>query len=238
MTIGIINVVDSMIAREVDCGIYCNTGREMGVASTKAFTNQVICLSLLSIWFTQIHNKKEDLRQQMISDLYLLSNQYDEFLKQDHFIIKKYVQTFSKYQNLILLGKSNDEIIAKEASLKIKEMSYIHCEAFSLHSLKHGPFALLDKYMPVFLISTNQENHNMIENCFHEIQCRDSFIFVITNYHHICFHNNNTIFIPYNKTFHSLLAIIPFQLIAYYLSISKNINPDQPRNLAKVVTVL
>jgi glucosamine--fructose-6-phosphate aminotransferase (isomerizing) len=138
----------------------------------------------------------------------------------------------------LVLGKGCDEIIAKEASLKIKEMSYIHCEAFSLHSLKHGPFALLDKDMPIILISTNKHHHNMIENCCHEIQSRGSPLLFITNYEHICFEKEKNIVIPYNKTFHSLLAILPYQFIAYYLSISKKINPDQPRNLAKVVTVL
>jgi len=234
-TLGIINVVDSLIAREVECGIYCNAGREMGVASTKAFTTQVICLCLLSIWFSQIHDINESIRIQMIKDLQNLSMDVQHCLNIVHPQVQKMLYIFENRDNLFILGKGSDECIAKEGSLKIKEISYIHSEAYSASALKHGPFALLDKNMPVIILNHNIIYESKILNCYEEVKSRYSPILLITNNKGI--KKDNCIYVPQNKSFNSLLGIIPLQLIAYYLSIRKNINPDQPKNLAKVVTV-
>ena len=234
-TLGIINVVDSLIAREVECGIYCNAGREMGVASTKAFTTQVICLCLLSIWFSQIHDINESIRIQMIKDLQNLSMDVQHCLNTVHPQVQKMLYIFENRDNLFILGKGSDECIAKEGSLKIKEISYIHSEAYSASALKHGPFALLDKNMPVIILNHNIIYESKILNCYEEVKSRYSPILLITNNKGI--KKDNCIYVPQNKSFNSLLGIIPLQLIAYYLSIRKNINPDQPKNLAKVVTV-
>lgn len=233
-TIGIINVVDSLIAREVDCGIYCNAEREVGVASTKAFTSQVICLSLLVGWFSQIHYKDEFILKQFLSDLLQLSEQFKNCITETHEKIKEYIKLFQS-NHLFLLGKENDEYISREGSLKIKEISYIHSEAYSSSSLKHGPFALLEKSMPVILLHTNKKNELKIMGCYEEIHSRLSPILFITPFRNI--KKENTIYIPENKTFSFLLAIIPLQLLAYELSLERGHNPDLPRNLAKVVTV-
>jgi glucosamine--fructose-6-phosphate aminotransferase (isomerizing) len=139
---------------------------------------------------------------------------------------------------MFILGKGSDEYIAKEGSLKIKEISYIHSEGYSSSSLKHGPFALLDENMNVILLDC-AEYHDKIRNCYEEVKSRYAKILLITNNDKI--NHENKIMIPYNKTFGSLLAVIPLQLIAYYSSINNtkypNINPDFPKNLAKVVTV-
>ena len=166
LTIGIINVVDSLIAREVNCGIYCNAGREMGVASTKSFTSKVICVCLLAVWFAQIKNINEEERIKIIKDLNSLSNNFYEtiFNLKEH--IEKVVEKFKKYNNLFILGKELDECIAREGSLKIKEISYIHSEAYSASSLKHGPFALLDKEFPVVILNCNKYYSAKIMNCF------------------------------------------------------------------------
>ena len=235
LTMGIINVVDSLIAREVDFGIYCNAGREMGVASTKAFTTQVVCLSLCAIWFSQNRELQDKLRTQMIQDLQNLSTNFQICLNTMVKQLEAPLALLSEYDNLFILGKNNDECIAKEGSLKIKEISYIHSEGYSSSSLKHGPFALLGSNMPIILLNNNIEYESKVLNCYEEVDSRNSPIIFITN--NIKLKKENTIYIPYNKSFSSLLGIIPLQLMAYYLSIKKGINPDKPKNLAKVVTV-
>lgn len=234
-TLGIINVVDSLIAREVNCGIYCNAGREMGVASTKAFTTQVICLCLMSLWFSQIKEINLNLRIEIIKDLQNLSHDFQNCLNTVQDQIDTIIKIFDNKNNLFVLGKNTDESIAKEGSLKIKEISYIHSEGYSSSSLKHGPFALLDNNMPIILLNNNLNYESKVINCYEEINSRGAPIIFITNNRLI--KKNNIIYIPYNKSFSSLLGIVPLQLIAYKLSIIRGINPDRPKNLAKVVTV-
>jgi glucosamine--fructose-6-phosphate aminotransferase (isomerizing) len=209
----------------------------MGVASTKAFTSQVICLSMLSLWFAQIHNINEVKRTQMIKDLHNLSNDFKNVLDGIDNKIKNIALKMSDYNNLFLLGKGTDEFIAKEGSLKIKEISYIHSEGYSASSLKHGPFALLDEKFPTIIINCHDEHSTKVLNCFEEVHSRNSPIIIITNNNLDLKKECTIINIIKNQTYGSLLAIIPLQLLAYYLSINRGINPDIPKNLAKVVTV-
>ena len=245
ITIGVINVVDSLIAREVDCGIYCNAGVEVGVASTKSFTSQVVCLSLISIWFAQIHNINENKRIKMISDLHNLSNDFkntiDDVLEEVKIVAHNLKK--SDVKNMFLLGKGSDEYVAREGSLKIKEISYVHAEGYSASSLKHGPFALLDENVPVIILNLETIYTSKIMNCLQEVSSRNSPIILITNQeskiHSLTnsLENVVTINIRENTSYSSLLGVISLQLIAYYLSVEKGINPDKPKNLAKVVTV-
>jgi glucosamine--fructose-6-phosphate aminotransferase (isomerizing) len=233
--LGIVNVVDSMIAREVDCGIYLNAGREVGVASTKAFTSQVIILSMLSIWFAQIHNINENKRKKYIKNLRIISYHIKNIINRFEEEKERILELFRNKNNMFILGKGKSEAIAKEGALKIKEISYIHAEGYSASSLKHGPFALLDDGCSVILIAPYDEYYYKCKNTYEEVKSRIDSILVITNYE-----NNNfdhSFMIPHNETYCELLSVIPLQLCAYYLSIEKNINPDKPRNLAKVVTV-
>ena len=235
ITMGVINVVDSLIAREVDFGIYCNAGREMGVASTKAFTTQVICLSLCALWFSQDRNINKHIRTHIIKDLQNLSADFTKCLDVAYTSVDSAVNILSKYNNLFILGKNNDEAIAHEGALKIKEIAYIHSEGFSSSALKHGPFALLGPDMPLILLNNNVEYEPKVLNCYEEVASRKSPIIFITNNTNM--QKENTIYIPYNESFSSLLSIIPLQLIAYKISVLRGINPDKPKNLAKVVTV-
>ena len=232
--IGIINVVDSLIAREVDCGVYLNAGREVGVASTKCFTNQVIILSMMSIWFNQIHNKNENKRKDLIFNLRKLPNQIKETINMSKNNLKIFNEILNK-DNLFLLGKGKSEAIAREGSLKIKEISYIHSEAYNGSSLKHGPFALLSEEFPVILIILDDDHYTKMMNCYQEIKSRGSPIVLIKNSLEI--NDENVIKVPYNKYFGDLLSIIPLQIISYNLSLVRNLNPDFPRNLAKSVVV-
>jgi glucosamine--fructose-6-phosphate aminotransferase (isomerizing) len=237
-TIGVINVVDSLIAREVDCGIYCNAGREMGVASTKAFTSQVICLSLMSIWFAQIHDLNKNKRIKMIKDLQNLSNDFKNTLINVENEVIRIAEILKDYDNLFILGSGCDQYIAKEGSLKIKEISYIHSEAYSSNALKHGPFALLDKKFPVILLNCVEEQNAKVYNCFEEVHSRDSPVFIITNNKDISLNRDCEILhVAYNKSYASLLGILALQLLSYYMSVKRGAHPDLPRHLAKTISV-
>jgi glucosamine--fructose-6-phosphate aminotransferase (isomerizing) len=233
-TIGVVNVVDSLIAREVNCGIYCNAGKEVGVASTKSFTSQVVCLSMSAIWFAQIHGINQIKRTKMISDLHNLYKDVEktiEIVKPNIFNISENLKGFG---NMFLLGKGTDECIAKEGSLKIKEISYIHSEGYSASSLKHGPFALLEKDFPVILLNLSGNDIKM-QNCLEEVKSRYAKTILISNAKH--YDSDYFVCLPKNESYSSLLGIIPIQLLAYFISIKKGLNPDTPKNLAKVVTV-
>jgi len=136
---------------------------------------------------------------------------------------------------MFILGKSEGEAIARETALKIKEITYIHAEGYSSSSLKHGPFALLNKGFPVILLSPNNEFYHKSMNIYEELKSREANILLITDNNN-CPHKNKLI-LPKNDTYVNLLCVIPLQLLAYKLSCNKGINPDKPKNLAKVVTV-
>jgi len=237
-TIGVVNVVDSLIAREVNCGCYIHAGKEMAVASTKSFTSQVIVLVLISLWFSQNCNYDEAMlqRQQVIKDIHNLSMDIKRTLMQ-HENIKKFVDYFKDQSSLFLLGKGPGESIAKEGALKIKEVSYIHAEGYSTSSLKHGPFALLKKDFPVILLCGDDEYLSKNINAYEEINSRNANVIKIISSHSHSVSNEKNIIVPHNSSFSYLLMVIVLQLLSYETAISKNINPDKPRNLAKVVTV-
>lgn len=237
-TIGVVNVVDSLIAREVNCGCYIHAGKEMAVASTKSFTSQVIVLVLISLWFSQNCNYHDAMlqRQQVIKDIHNLSMDIKRTLVQ-HENIKKFVDYFKDQSSLFLLGKGPGEAIAKEGALKIKEVSYIHAEGYSTSSLKHGPFALLKKDFPVILLCGDDEYLSKNINAYEEINSRNANVIKIISSHSHSDSNEKNIIVPHNSSFSYLLMVIVLQLLSYETAISKNINPDKPRNLAKVVTV-
>lgn len=240
LTVGIVNVVDSLLARDVDCGVYCNSGTEVGVASTKSFTSQVVCLSLVALWFAQNQQTNQSLRASVIKSLRNLSNDYARTLAQVDRQAKALAETVLKdTRSMFILGKGCDKYIADESALKIKEISYIHTESYSASSLKHGPFALLDADFPVIIINCEDEHDDKITSCYHEVKARHSPQILISTSTKTSTKTstNNTIIVPKNKHYGALLALIPLQLMSYYLSINKGINPDTPKNLAKVVTV-
>lgn len=231
--IGVVNVVDSLIAREVDCGCYLNAGREVGVASTKSFTSQVIILSMMAIWFAQGHDINLQKRKKHIKDLRKLYLDIEKTLGKNN--IDKLLTIFKTQNNCFILGKDKAEAIAQEAALKIKEISYIHAEGYSSSSLKHGPFALLEKDFPVILFAPENKYFSKNMNAYEEIKSRHATIILVTNKEGL--NLPNTILVEKNESYGDLLCIIPLQLLAFKLSLYKGCNADMPRNLAKVVTV-
>lgn len=259
LTMGIINVVDSLIAREVDCGIYMNAGRENAVASTKSFTSSLMILKLFSIWFYQeistlgnseftsvcqnIRNVVEQVGK--LNEIYKYNCDYPfnddyPFNECDKTIYNNNERvtmlTCLNKENLFILGKGRMECIAKEAALKLKEICYIHAEAYSGSALKHGPFALLTEGFPViFLI--DKENKDKMWNAYQEVKSRRAYCLVISELDLPSVPTEQLIKIPENGDLQEILYIVALQHICYSLSQLRGINPDTPRNLAKVVTV-
>ena len=230
ITIGIVNVVDSFIARETTCGVYLNAGREHAVASTKSFTNQCIVLALTAVWFAQNKNLHAEKRKQIINDIRMLPLHMENVLNKDSHVDELLVH-FDFSQSCFILGKGSNQAIACEGSLKLKEIAYIHAEGFSSSALKHGPFALIVQDVPIFIIDIDHVHHDKNMNAFHEVTARGANPIVIS-----CFPNAH-LTIDNNNTFGGILVNIYFQLIALKVAILKGHNPDFPRNLAKVVTV-
>lgn len=230
ISVGVVNVVDSMIARETNCGVYLNAGREVGVASTKSFTNQCVVLSMIAIWFSQNRGTSIERRRQMINDLrnlpFHIENIFNHIENLDHF-----TKSFINQTSCFILGKGKNEAIAKEGALKIKEIAYIHAEGFSSSSLKHGPFALIEENLPIIILDVDDENRDKNKNAYQEILARNAFIMRISDT------GEGELKIDKNVTFGGVIANIYIQLLSYTLSVQKGYNPDFPKNLAKVVTV-
>ena len=242
LLIGVVNVVDSLIAREVDCGVYINAGREVGVASTKSFTSQVLIIVLISIFFAQLHSVHERKRVEYIKDLRKISLDIEKTIQYTQSYDDLFLNFFKDKSNCFILGKDIGEYIALEGALKIKEVSYIHAEGYSSSSLKHGPFALLDENFPVVLLDTTPYHRSKLFNAYEEITSRNTPILFITNdeqYNTLpsSMKQNFIVKTSTNNSFQELLYIIPLQYLAYVISVDRGFNPDMPRNLAKVVTV-
>jgi len=231
ISIGVVNVCDSFIARESDCGVYLNAGREVAVASTKSFTNQCIVLSLIAIWFSQNKNTCLEKRKRIIKDLHNLPFQMKEILKIENLEkIKAISRTISDSGSMFILGKGKEEAVAKEGALKIKEITYIHAEGYSSSALKHGPFGLIVPGLPIILLDVNEKYREKNENVFQEVSARGAHVLKISD-------ENGELIIGKNQTFGGILSNVYIQLISYYCALEKGLNPDFPRNLAKVVTV-
>ncbi len=240
--ISIVNVVGSLIARESDCGIYLNAGREVGVASTKSFTSQIVAISLLAIWYAQNKQISSHLRSQYIKCLRNLSLDVEQLLNSNLDSIRRLAANIATTKQMFILGRGSMKYIADEGALKIKEIAYIHSEGYAGGSLKHGPFALIDKDTVIILLAPRDENFSKMINCAEEVYSRGAKIILITNYQ-----NNSQSFkkemfetiinIPNNDIFNNVLSVIPLQILAYEIALIKGHNPDFPRNLAKVVTV-
>jgi len=234
--IGVINVVDSLIAREVTCGVYLNAGREVAVASTKSFTTQVTVLYLMAVWFAQIRNLNDNRRTQIINDLRRLPIDIKTTIE----ISEQSTEDAAKYlknkNSIFLIAKGQTEAIAKEGSLKIKEIAYIHSEAYSSSALKHGPLSLICPETPVILITPNDGNFAKNQGICEEIRSRDTPVIGISD-NNLGQHYVIQLIVQKNNTFKDLLCVIPLQMIAYKVAVLKGTNPDFPKNLAKIITV-
>lgn len=230
--IGIINSVDSLIAKEMDCGCYLNAGREVSIASTKSYINQVIVLNLVALWFSQLHYINQFIRLHYIKDLHQISELIHKTLEVDISLLYNTIKNLQS--NLFILGKGKYYPLAKECSLKIKEICYIHSESFESSELKHGPYSLLNEESVVILFITKDEYYDKMISTYEQIKSRNSKFIIITNI--VNTKLPNTIIVPFLKYIQELLFIIPIQLACLKIAQYKNINPDKLKNLAKCVT--
>jgi glutamine---fructose-6-phosphate transaminase (isomerizing) len=241
LVLGICNVVGSTIARETDAGVFTHAGPEIGVASTKAFTAQVVVLIMMALELGQrkgIINKQQ--MTEYLRELSKIPLRVEYILEHIDEEVRKMASLFTYAPNFLYLGRSYNFPVALEGALKLKEISYIHAEGYPAAEMKHGPIALIDEMMPVVVIAaTDHTNDKMISN-IEEVKARKGRIISIMNDDNPEVKKLSEFNISIPSTFDSfspLLTVIPLQLLSYYIAVNRGCNVDQPRNLAKSVTV-
>ncbi len=241
-TLGIINVVGSSISREVDAGVYIHAGPEIGVASTKAFTGQILALLLLTLRIANVTGKIGSKHyEKLFKELEALPGKVESIL-QENFTnrIKEIAKEFYKANNFLFLGRGINFPTALEGALKLKEISYIHAEGYPAAEMKHGPIALIDQNMPVVFIASRNGTYEKILSNMQEVRARKGIIISIVSQKDELVEklSNKVIYVPETLDFLSpIINIIPLQLLAYHIAVLKGLDPDKPRNLAKSVTV-
>ncbi len=236
---GICNVVGSTIARESDAGVYLHAGPEIGVASTKAFTSQVTVCALLTLLLARMRNIGASKGVEIVSEMKLLPQKVQTILD-NHAVIKEIAAEYHTSQNFLYLGRGYNFPVALEGALKLKEISYIHAEGYPAAEMKHGPIALIDENMPVVVIATRDSIYEKVTSNIEEVKARRGRIIAIATEgdDEIRKRADHVIYVPATLEFLTpILTIIPLQLLAYYIAILRGCDVDQPRNLAKSVTV-
>ncbi len=237
---GICTVVGSSIARETHSGAYTHAGPEIGVASTKAFTTQLTVITMIALRLGQLRgtiDKKSFKR--VASQLASLPNQVESVLKYDS-LIKEIAAEYKDASNFLYLGRGYNFPAALEGALKLKEISYIHAEGYPAAEMKHGPIALIDENMPVVVIATNKGHYEKIVSNIQEIKSRNAKIISIVTKgdESVKMLSDHVIEIPeITEALVPILASVPLQLLSYHIAVMRGCNVDQPRNLAKSVTV-
>jgi glucosamine--fructose-6-phosphate aminotransferase (isomerizing) len=237
---GIVNAVGSSIARETDTGIYIHVGPEIGVASTKAFTGQLTCLTLLTLALAEAKGTVgHDEFLSLTRELRQIPDKIDAILKKND-DIKNLARVYTYASNFLYLGRGWNYPVALEGALKLKEISYIHAEGYPAAEMKHGPIALVDNMMPVLFIATHHQGYEKIVSNMQEVKARGGRIIAVITEGDDSMAKiaDETISIPTTLApLAPLLTVIPLQLLAYHIAVEKGLNVDQPRNLAKSVTV-
>jgi len=237
--IGIVNVVGSTIARESDGGTYIHAGPEIGVASTKAFTSQVTALAVLTLILGRLRGMSLEQGRQVVTELSAIPDKIRKILETND-AIRDIARQLVQHDNFLYLGRGYNFPVALEGALKLKEISYIHAEGYPAAEMKHGPIALIDENMPVVFICTRDAAYEKIMNNMEEVRARKGKIIAVATEgdedvrkkaHHV-------IYVPETiQMLTPLLSVIPLQLLAYHIAVLRGEHVDQPRNLAKSVTV-
>ncbi len=239
-TIGIVNVIGSTIAREVDAGTYVHAGPEIGVASTKAFTSQVMSLSLITLMLAaEKKTISRDSLKEIVSELKTLPDKIQDMInKREEY--KKVADALKDSSNFLYLGRGVNFPVALEGALKLKEISYIHAEGYPAAEMKHGPIALIDENMPVVFVAPKDRTYDKIISNIEEVRARSGKIVVIATEDdtNIDSYAHYVLRVPKSLAlFAPILNVIPLQFLSYYIAVARGCNVDQPRNLAKSVTV-
>ena len=237
---GIVNAVGSSIARETETGVYIHVGPEIGVASTKAFTGQLTCLTLLTLALAHAKGTVDhDEFVSLTKELARIPDKIEQELKNND-RIKQLARTYTYATNFLYLGRGWNYPVALEGALKLKEISYIHAEGYPAAEMKHGPIALVDNMMPVLFIATHHTGYEKIISNMQEVKARGGRIIAVVTEGDEEVGNiaDETITVPATLApLAPLLTVVPLQLLAYHIAVEKGLNVDQPRNLAKSVTV-
>jgi glucosamine--fructose-6-phosphate aminotransferase (isomerizing) len=239
-TLSICNVVDSSLARESDGVFYTHAGPEIGVASTKAFTTQLVGLFLLALHLAETREMAgHQAIKEMLEDLLRVPHQVQQTLDlnpQIEVLSKKYMNA----RDFLYLGRGVNYPIALEGALKLKEISYIHAEGYPAGEMKHGPIALIDEEMPVVVLAPKGQTYEKILSNIEEVRARDGKVIALTNptCQEVASKAKDTLFVPQTHPLLTpILLTVPLQLLAYNVAVLKGTDVDQPRNLAKSVTV-
>ena len=231
--LAVTNVVGSTISREADNVFYTFAGPEIAVASTKAYTTQIVSLYLIARYFSTTKEEFEDVLKEAVKICPLI----DEVLEKEK-DIKEIARKFINAKSIFYLGRSIDHALANEGALKLKEISYIHAESFAAGELKHGTIALIENMTPVVAIMTQKDLYDKMLSNIQEVKARGAYIVAVTNDNEKIKFADDTIQIPeFCQMLTPILAVIPLQILAYYTSYLKGYDVDKPRNLAKSVTV-
>ena len=240
LVLGICNVVGSSIPRETDAGVYTHAGPEIGVASTKAFTAQVTILTMIAIllgWRKGYIDQEK--YQELIKEITLVPDKIERILQSNSEVVK-IAEIFSKSTNFLYLGRGYFFPVALEGALKLKEISYIHAEGYPAAEMKHGPIALIDEKMPVVVIAAKDSGYEKVVSNVQEVKARKGVVIAIVTEGDTLIKEmaDYVLEIPKaHEIVESLLAVVPLQLLAYHIALMRGCNVDQPRNLAKSVTV-
>ena len=240
LALGIVNVVGSSIARESDGGVYIHAGPEIGVASTKAFTSQLTALSLLTIALGRMRHLSVIDGRAMIRALVEIPEKVQRTLEETEEQVKGIAEIFKDATNFLYLGRGYNYPVALEGALKLKEISYIHAEGYPAAEIKHGPIALIDENMPVVVIAPHDDVYEKVLSNIQEVRARKGHVIAIATEgdKRIRELAEQVIYIPETLApFTPMLSVIPLQLLSYYIAAARGCNVDQPRNLAKSVTV-
>lgn len=239
LVLGICNVVGSSIARDTNSGVYTHAGPEIGVASTKAFTSQLIVLALITLLIARRKNMSQVDGKSIAEELLKIPEKIEAILKLND-KIEAIAEEFKDAENFLYLGRGYNFPVALEGALKLKEISYIHAEGYPAAEMKHGPIALIDENMPVVFIAPKDSTYDKILSNIQEVKARGGRIIAIANDDDDEIDNvvDYSIKIPQTiRMLMPILTVIPLQLLAYHIAVKKGLNVDQPRNLAKSVTV-
>ena len=238
-TLGICNVVGSTIARETDGGVYIHAGPEIGVASTKAFSSQIMVLSLISLLMGRMRTISVEKGRQIIEAMRRIPEQVEQILKLDK-RIQEIAKDFYRKRNFLFLGRGYNFPVALEGALKLKEISYIHAEGYPAAEMKHGPIALIDRNMPVVFVAIRDSVFEKVVSNIEEVKSRKGIVIAITTEGDKEIESRINYCIPIPKTIDiltPLLTVVPLQLLAYHIAVMRECDVDKPRNLAKSVTV-
>ena len=239
LVLGIVNAVGSTIARETHAGVYIHAGAEIGVASTKAFTSQVSAIVLMTILMARKKYMSVVQGKQLLDDLLKIPENVQKILDQND-LIRELATLYKNQRNFLYLGRGYNFPVALEGALKLKEISYIHAEGYPAAEMKHGPIALIDENMPVVFIATQDAIYDKIISNIQEVKARKGRVICVANEgdQKIKNYADHVIYVPAtSQALTPLLTVIPLQLLAYHIAVLRGCDVDQPRNLAKSVTV-